>query len=46
MDDHSLFTFQDIAYECISLNYKKRPTMDMVVDRIEVALEYHVNRRR
>ncbi|XP_076920888.1 uncharacterized protein LOC143582141 [Bidens hawaiensis] len=39
-DDRSILAFQDIAYECISLNYKKRPTMDKIIDRIEEALEY------
>nr|GEW29033.1 protein kinase, ATP binding site-containing protein [Tanacetum cinerariifolium] len=39
-DTRSFLTFQEIAYECISMNYKERPTMEMIIDRIEEALGY------
>ncbi|KAL7616435.1 hypothetical protein Lser_V15G03262 [Lactuca serriola] len=38
IDSSSFDTFQEIAYQCISLNITERPTMDKVIDRIEVAL--------
>ncbi|KAI3826966.1 hypothetical protein L1987_01027 [Smallanthus sonchifolius] len=45
IDYRSFFPLQDIAYECINLNYMKRPTMDTIIDRIEEALEYQVNHK-
>ncbi|PWA61113.1 protein kinase-like domain-containing protein [Artemisia annua] len=42
-DTRSFLTFQEIAYECISMNYKERPTMEMIIDRIEEALGYQEN---
>ncbi|XP_071718478.1 receptor-like protein kinase ANXUR2 [Rutidosis leptorrhynchoides] len=38
IDDHSLDTFKEIAYKCISYNTKDRPTMSKIVKRLEEAL--------
>nr|XP_043611807.1 tyrosine-protein kinase JAK2-like [Erigeron canadensis] len=35
IDSKSLETFREIAYECISFNYKDRPSMKSIVKRIE-----------
>ncbi|PWA25057.1 jacalin-like lectin domain-containing protein [Artemisia annua] len=43
IDTRSFLTFQEIAYECISMNHKQRPTMEMIIDRIEEALDYQEN---
>ncbi|GJU78642.1 protein kinase, ATP binding site-containing protein [Tanacetum coccineum] len=42
-DTRSFLTFQEIAYECISINYKERPTMEMIIDQVEEALGYQVS---
>nr|GEV23929.1 protein kinase, ATP binding site-containing protein [Tanacetum cinerariifolium] len=42
IDNSSFQTFIDIAYQCISFNSKKRPTMEMVIDKIEEALDFQV----
>ncbi|CAI9262225.1 unnamed protein product [Lactuca saligna] len=36
---HSFQVFKAIAYRCISLNLKDRPTMNMIIKRIEEALD-------
>ncbi|PWA49035.1 hypothetical protein CTI12_AA486200 [Artemisia annua] len=43
MDRRSFHTFKFVAYECISLNSKDRPTMDTIIDRLEEALEFQVS---
>ncbi|CAI9269222.1 unnamed protein product [Lactuca saligna] len=32
--------FKELAYQCISLNSKERPTMDTIIDRIEDAMDF------
>ncbi|GJV32869.1 protein kinase, ATP binding site-containing protein [Tanacetum coccineum] len=39
IDKNSLHTFVEIAYRCISFISKERPTMEMIADKIEEALE-------
>ncbi|PWA96074.1 protein kinase-like domain-containing protein [Artemisia annua] len=41
IDRRSFHMFTDIAYKCISLNIKERPTMDEIVKTIEEALDIH-----
>nr|GEU57420.1 putative receptor-like protein kinase At5g39000 [Tanacetum cinerariifolium] len=41
IDTRSFDTYSKVAFQCISLNSKERPTMEMIVDRIEEALEFH-----
>ncbi|GJW09745.1 protein kinase, ATP binding site-containing protein [Tanacetum coccineum] len=43
IDRRSLHTFKYIAYECISLNSKDRPTIDTIIDRLEEALDFQVS---
>ncbi|XP_023767975.2 myosin-14-like isoform X1 [Lactuca sativa] len=43
IDSHSLDMFKEIAYQCISLNFTKRPTMDKVTERIQEALTIQDN---
>ncbi|PWA40941.1 serine/threonine/dual specificity protein kinase, catalytic domain-containing protein [Artemisia annua] len=33
---------EEVAFQCISFNSKERPTMEMIVDRVEEALELQV----
>ncbi|PWA56431.1 Protein kinase, ATP binding site-containing protein [Artemisia annua] len=40
MDRRSFHTFKYVAYACISLNSKDRPTIDTIIDRLEEALEF------
>ncbi|GJW52221.1 ARID DNA-binding domain-containing protein [Tanacetum coccineum] len=42
----SFDTYSKAAFQCISFNSKDRPTMEMIVDRIEEALEFHVSKQR
>ncbi|PWA81130.1 protein kinase-like domain-containing protein [Artemisia annua] len=44
MDRRSFHIFKYVAYECISLNSKDRPTMDTIIDRLEEALEFQMLR--
>ncbi|KAL7618877.1 hypothetical protein Lser_V15G03255 [Lactuca serriola] len=44
INDGSLHTFMDIAYDCISLRLQCRPTMNKIVERIEGALD-RINKR-
>lgn len=39
----SFHIFSQIAYQCISLDLKERPTMEMVIQRIEEALHIQVS---
>ncbi|GKE18409.1 protein kinase, ATP binding site-containing protein, partial [Tanacetum coccineum] len=43
MDRRSFHTFKYVAYECISLDSKDRPTMDNIIERLEEALEFQVS---
>ena len=43
MDGRSFHTFKYVAYACISLNSKDRPTIDTIIDRLEEALEFQVS---
>ncbi|GKB26705.1 protein kinase, ATP binding site-containing protein [Tanacetum coccineum] len=43
VDRRSFHIFIEIAYKCISLNIKERPTMDVIAKTIEVALDVHVS---
>lgn len=40
---HSFQVFKAIAYRCISLDLKDRPTMNMIIKRIEEALDNQVS---
>ncbi|PWA50212.1 Protein kinase, ATP binding site-containing protein [Artemisia annua] len=42
MDRRSFHTFKYVAYACISLNSKDRPTIDTIIDRLEEALEFQM----
>ncbi|PWA40578.1 Protein kinase, ATP binding site-containing protein [Artemisia annua] len=42
MDRRSFHTFKYVAYECISLNSKDRPTIDTIIDKLQEALEFQV----
>ncbi|PWA39210.1 Protein kinase, ATP binding site-containing protein [Artemisia annua] len=44
IDRRSFHTFKYIAYECISLNSKDRPTIDTIIDRLEEALDFQVSK--
>ncbi|GJS18527.1 protein kinase, ATP binding site-containing protein [Tanacetum coccineum] len=46
IDSRSFDTYSKVAFQCISFNSKERPTMEMIVDRIEEALEFHVSKQR
>lgn len=43
IDSRSFDTYTKVAFQCISFNSKERPNMEMIVDRIEEALEFHVS---
>ncbi|GKC84499.1 protein kinase, ATP binding site-containing protein, partial [Tanacetum coccineum] len=38
IDDRSLYTFKEIAYKCISLSVKDRPSLTKIIKRLEEAL--------
>ncbi|KAJ9537983.1 hypothetical protein OSB04_030716 [Centaurea solstitialis] len=40
MDSVSLETFSDIAYQCLRRSREKRPTMALVMEKLEVALKF------
>nr|GEU41205.1 protein kinase, ATP binding site-containing protein [Tanacetum cinerariifolium] len=42
IDNRSFNTYREVALQCISFNSKERPTMEMIVDRVEEALELQV----
>ncbi|KAL7616434.1 hypothetical protein Lser_V15G03263 [Lactuca serriola] len=42
IDSNSFDIFQEIAYQCISLNLMERPTMDKVIERIQKALTIQI----
>ncbi|PWA26380.1 hypothetical protein CTI12_AA628030 [Artemisia annua] len=44
IDNSSFQTFIETAYQCISFNSKERPTMEMIADKIEEALDFQVSR--
>ncbi|KAI3511069.1 hypothetical protein L1887_18213 [Cichorium endivia] len=44
IDSGSFDKFKKIAYECISFKPTERPTMDMVIDRIEEALDFELQK--
>ncbi|KAJ9537979.1 hypothetical protein OSB04_030712 [Centaurea solstitialis] len=39
MDSDSLETFSDIAYQCLRRSCEKRPTMALVMEKLEIALK-------
>lgn len=43
IDNSSFHTFIEIAYQCISFNSKECPSMEMIIDKIEVALDFQVS---
>ncbi|GJU45432.1 protein kinase, ATP binding site-containing protein [Tanacetum coccineum] len=43
IDNSSFQTFIETAYQCISFNSRERPTMEMVAEKIEEALEFQVS---
>ncbi|KAJ9537986.1 hypothetical protein OSB04_030719 [Centaurea solstitialis] len=40
MDSDSLETFSDIAYQCLRRSREKRPTMALVMEKLEIALKF------
>nr|GEV02726.1 protein kinase, ATP binding site-containing protein [Tanacetum cinerariifolium] len=44
IDKNSFHTFIEIAYRCISFNSNERPTMEMIADKIEEALDFQVKK--
>ncbi|PWA40943.1 concanavalin A-like lectin/glucanase domain-containing protein [Artemisia annua] len=42
IDNRSFNVYREVAYQCISFNSKERPTMEMIVNRVEEALELQV----
>ena len=43
IDNRSFNTYREVAFQCISFNSNERPTMEMIVDRVEEALELQVS---
>ncbi|KAL7617431.1 hypothetical protein Lser_V15G03247 [Lactuca serriola] len=43
VDNRCFHIFKELAYQCISLNSKERPTMDTIIDRIEDAMDFQVS---
>ncbi|GJX91098.1 protein kinase, ATP binding site-containing protein, partial [Tanacetum coccineum] len=39
VDNRSFNVYIEVAFQCLSFNSKERPTMEMIVDRVEEALE-------
>ncbi|GJX35360.1 protein kinase, ATP binding site-containing protein, partial [Tanacetum coccineum] len=39
IDNRSFNAYREVAFQCLSFNSKERPTMEMIVDRVEEALE-------
>ncbi|PWA67718.1 Protein kinase, ATP binding site-containing protein [Artemisia annua] len=39
IDNRSFNAYREVAFRCISFNSKERPTMEMIVDQVEEALE-------
>nr|GEW73798.1 protein kinase, ATP binding site-containing protein [Tanacetum cinerariifolium] len=42
VDNRSFIAYREVAFQCLSFNSKERPTMEMIVDRVEEALELQV----
>ncbi|KAL4578678.1 hypothetical protein LXL04_014807 [Taraxacum kok-saghyz] len=43
IDNRCFHTFEDLAYECISYDSWRRPTMDIIIKTIEDAIDSQVN---
>ncbi|KAI3683380.1 hypothetical protein L1987_83883 [Smallanthus sonchifolius] len=43
IDVRSFNTFKEIACKCLSFNLQGRPTMDMIIQKIEEALEFQAS---
>ncbi|PWA87803.1 protein kinase, ATP binding site, Serine/threonine-protein kinase Plk3 [Artemisia annua] len=41
MDQKSLETFADIAFQCLQKNREQRPPMSLVVQKLKIALHFH-----
>ncbi|GJW91930.1 protein kinase, ATP binding site-containing protein, partial [Tanacetum coccineum] len=39
VDNRSFNAYREVAFQCLSFNSKERLTMEMIVDRVEEALE-------
>nr|GFA24005.1 protein kinase-like domain-containing protein [Tanacetum cinerariifolium] len=46
IDSRSFDAYSKATFQCISFNSKDRPTLEMIVDRIEEALEFHVSKQK
>ncbi|CAH1434513.1 unnamed protein product [Lactuca virosa] len=44
MEERSFDTFVTLAYECLEREQKNRPSMELIVKKIETALEYQEQR--
>ncbi|PWA65745.1 hypothetical protein CTI12_AA166810 [Artemisia annua] len=42
IDNRSFNAYREVAFQCISFNSKERPTMEVIVDRVEEALDLQV----
>ncbi|PWA60509.1 serine/threonine-protein kinase, active site protein [Artemisia annua] len=45
LDQKSLDTFLDIAYQCLAHTQDRRPTMKVIINELEKALNYQENRK-
>lgn len=43
MDNHSFHKFEEIAYHCVSFNLMERPTINRIIELIEIALYFQVS---
>ncbi|CAI9269226.1 unnamed protein product [Lactuca saligna] len=43
VDSYSFDAVKEIAYQCINLNIKERPKMELVIERIEAAMDIQEN---
>ncbi|KAI3739455.1 hypothetical protein L2E82_29859 [Cichorium intybus] len=44
IDNRSFHTFKEVAYQCISFISRERPTMEMIIDKIEDAIDFQENK--
>ncbi|CAI9269170.1 unnamed protein product [Lactuca saligna] len=43
---NSLQTFRKIAYQCLSMDRKQRPTMAVVIKQLQISLEFQIGQQR
>lgn len=42
IDSRSFEKFTEVAYQCMSFDSDRRPTMDIVISKLEEALDFHM----